>query len=402
MSSQPFRIAVLGLGGAGGKILSELSADDNLGAVELAVADSDLRALEKVSRVLTIPLGKDWTHTNGCGGNAVLGEKAAKASLSDLQQFIGNAQLLFVVCGLGGGTGSGGVKVLASLVRQMNVMAIFMVTLPFAFEGGHKRVRAEKDLEALRQSSSTIVIPIPNDLVFTTLQANTAVEQAFELANSRLAAALCGFSRIARADGVLAVDFAALRELLKDQPALCTLGVAEAAGPQRWEQLQKEFFACPLLGGPGAIAKADAALIMLVGGKNLNIGDMQQALSGFQQQFTARTNVLVGAYVEPQFQDEVQVTGLVCQFTPRPAAGPSGNGLLPGFGGGAEPDSGRGPGSKGGRAAKAAADRERQGTLPLQEQSLGIFSSTPPTFSGGENLDIPTFQRRGEVIDPGD
>lgn len=399
---QPYRIAILGIGGTAAKVLAELAADDSVaaGAIEIAVADTDVRALDRLQApIVQIQLGRDWTHTNGCGGNVVLGEKAARTSLADVQQFLDGAAMAFVVCGLGGGTGTGAAKIVASLVRDLKINTLFMVTLPFAFEGNQKRLLADKHLDMLRELTPTVA-PVPNDLLFTVLQANTPVEQAFEVANSLLAHVLSCFSRLPQASAILPVDFAAFREVLKDKPAICSLGVAQASGPDWREALQKQFLACPLLGGPDALQKANAALVMLVSGISLSIGELQGVLGAFQQLFPANANTLVGAYQDPLLQGEVQVVGLVCQFARKPGA-PSAapDGVLPGM---------NTPGNRirtgaDGKGAKGDGKGEVQGLLPLQEQALGIFANTGRNYDevNHQNLDIPTFQRRGEIIEIG-
>ena len=387
------RVAILGVGGGGGTIVAELAAGGNLpAAVELAVADADQGALDQSGRVLQIALGHDWTKQAGCGGNATLGEKAATASIADLRAFVEGASLVIVVAGLGGGTGSGGCRVVGRLLRQMNVMNLFVVSMPFAFEGNWRCHQAEKDLEGLRGVTDT-VMAIPNDLLFTSLPADTPIVRAFEAANSILADGICGLSRLTRAEGVLTVDFAALRNMLKEKPALCALGVGHGTGEQRLLEVVKDFFACPLIGGPETLAQADAAVLSLVGGADLSVGDIQTCLSSLQQYFPLAAKVLVGAYADPALQDEVQLTGLVCRFATQ----------------GSEPNRAPDapvPGAEKPRtrkhAKKVSASAETQGELPLLEQALGIFSGSTPTPWRGENLDVPTFQRHGVAVDAGD
>lgn len=388
------RVAVIGLGGGGGRIVSELAADETLSkAVDLAVADTDVRTLQSLDRVVHIPLGRDWTRQSGCGGNATMGEKAAAASVEDLKQFVDGAAMVLVVAGLGGGTGSGAARVLARQLRQMNMMSLFMVSLPFSFEGNWRCHQAEKDLEALRRLTDA-VLAIPNDLLFSSLPADTPATRAFEVSNTVLAEGLNGLACLTQADALLSVDFTAVRSLLKEQPTLCTLGVGNGSGPDRWQQVVRDFFACPLVGGPDNLAKADAAVLTLIGGAGLSVGEMQTCLAALQQQFPPTARLLVGAFADPRLQDEVQLTGLVCRFGSLAAEAAA---ELPGLAG-AKPQTpataARRPGKK-----TAATSREIQGELPLQEQSLGIFAGSTPTTVNGENLDIPTFQRGGIYLD---
>ena len=391
--AQQDRTVILGLGGSGSHILAEITGDETLDKVELGVADTDQKALEGIPRIIQIPLGRNWTRQSGCGGNAMLGEKAASASVDDLQQFIQNAALVLVVCGLGGGTGSGAARVVARLTRQLNQMSLFIVSLPFAFEGNWRCHQAEKDLEILRGLSDT-VIAIPNDLLFTTLPANTPAAQAFEAANTVLAQGISGLVRMAQSHALLAVDVPALRTLLKGRPSVCTIGVGHGTGPERWQQVIEEFYRCPLIGSPEVLNRADAAVIILVAGQDLAMGEMQTCLSSLQQHFPVNAQIFVGAYADPHCRDEVHLTVLTCRFTPdvAPPAVP-GTPATPGLN----------TGGRRKKKSKSIADTQ-QIPLPLQEQSLGFFSGSNPTLvnGNGENLDVPTFQRRGINLDLGD
>ncbi len=391
------RVAILGLGGGGGKIVAELAAGESLGAnVQLAVADTDRRALEKLGRVIQIPLGVNWTRDDGCGGNATLGEKSAIASTEDLLQFLEGARLTVVVAGLGGGTGSGASRVVARLLRQNHAASLFAVSLPFAFEGNWRCHQAEKDLDALRALTDA-VMPIPNDLLFTSLPPDTPAARAFEVANSVLAEGISGLTRLTQAVGILTVDFAALRALLRERPSLCSLGVGHGSGPDRWKDVVREFMACPLIGGPETLDTTDAAVLSLIGGTELSVGEMQSCLSSLQQQFPPHAKILVGASSDPCLQDEVLLTGLICRYRSQPQNVGAAQSGLPGGKSAAGAASGR----KTGRRKQGADADGRQIELPLLEQALGIFSGSSPTTFDGENLDIPTFQRRGVYIDAG-
>lgn len=391
MSGESNRVVVLGLGGGGGAIVAELARDELLdAAVSLGVADTDQHALERLQGVVQIPLGRDWTGRQGCGGDVTLGEKAATASVEDLRQFLADARLVIVVAGLSGGTGSSAVRVTARLLRQMDLPSLFVVTTPFAFEGNWRATRAEQDLQVLRDLADA-VMAIPGDLLFTALPGNTPAARAFETMATILAEGIGGLTRLNQATALLPVDYAAFRALLKEKPALCMLGVGHGAGADRWQLVMRSFCACPLVGGAEALAKADAAVITLIGNADLSVGEMQNCLTALQQQFRAGARVLVGVYTDPRCVNEVRLTGLICRFAggdsaPLQAAAP--------------PAATPPPGRRSRRKGPTAADQQ-QGELPLLEQALGIFSGVVPTTIDGENWDIPTYQRRGVQLDQG-
>lgn len=391
MSHPPIqRVAILGLGSAGAHIVAELAADDLLAGADLAVADTDLGTLKALadSVPVQIPLGGDWTRQESCGGNATLGEKAAGAASDDLRQFFEGASLAIVACGLGKGTGAGAARVVARITRQMDITTLFVVTLPFTHEGNWRCHQAKRDLELLRTLTDA-VMAIPNDLLFTTLPANTPALRGFEVVNSILAEAISGLARLPSATGILSVDFADLRGLLKERPGYCHLGVGRGDGAERWKAALEEFMRSPMIGGPETLAKADAAIITLVGATDLTVGEMQTCMTSLQQYFPPHTKLLVGTYTDPRCQDEVFLTGVLCRFQ--------------GTDGGAVRETAPATSKTGaGKAGKAAlATTAVQGELPLHEPALGYFSKAIPTIYRGVNLDLPTCHRMGLALDLG-
>ena len=393
MTDASGKIAVLGLGGGGGRIVSRLSEIAPWSQLDVAAADTDADALEHVGEVTRIALGQEWTRQEGCGGDIVLGERAASASAERLREFIQDARLLIVVAGLGGGTGSGAAKVVARLAREAELSAMFLLTLPFAFEGNWRRQEADKCLAPLRRLADAVIV-LPSDLLFTALPADTAATEAFRLADALLAKGVAGLTRLVSAQALVTADFAALKTLLRQRQATCALGVGQGEGETRWRDAVEAFLDSPLIGGRSALSEADAAVLTMLGGDDMSVGEVQTCLTAFQQHFPESTRLVVGAYADTSLRGRVQITGLICRYQDayEPSTGPS-------EGAAAVPAAKR---TKKRREANGAAGSPIQGELPLQEQSLGIFSGTPPTTVAGQNLDIPTFQRRGIHPDVGD
>ena len=382
------RIAVLGLGGGMRGIAARLGAAGVRG-LEVAVADTDLRALQEAEApaLTRIALGQEWTNQEGCGGDAVLGERAASASVDALRSFVEGARLLIVLAGLGGGTGSGAAKVVARLAREAQVTTLFLATLPFAFEGSWRRHAAEKSLAPIRELCEA-VLAVPNDLLFTTLPANTPAPEAFALADSLIAEAMAGLARAATAQGLVTADFADIRALLWGRQSTCAFGLGAGTGVSRWQDAVEAFVACPLVGGRDTLKAADAAVLTLVGGTDLSIGEIQTCLAAFEQHFPADVRLVVGAYVDDRMEGALQISGVICRYEDgdTPGSDPA-------------PDAERGLSTP---RPEPQAPRRVQGELPLQEQSLGMFAGAPSTPVDGRNLDIPTFQRRGIHLDVGD
>ncbi|MFO7821471.1 MAG: hypothetical protein R6V56_05400 [Lentisphaeria bacterium] len=387
------KVTVLGLGGGGVSIAGHFAKLAGDGPFEVCAADTDFRSLNNTQGLITIPLGEEWDCSSGCGGDAQLGEKAAGASAEALQELISGSALLIVTAGLGGGTATGAVRTVARLAKEARIPCFFVVTVPFAFEGNWRRQQANSVLEPLRQVTDSVIV-VKSDLLFTSLQADTPAAKAFEMADELLAKSLHGLAATVWADWMLTADFAAIRGLLRKAPENANLGVGSGNGEDRWQQAIEEFVECPLIGGPETLKEADAAVVTLLTRQEISVGELQKTLSSLQKYFSDNAQVLVGACHSQLCSSEVQITGVLCrraksvnppsqsQFKSRP-----------------EPSDRKPSPTPATKKNKATPVQEE---LPLQEQTLGIFSGSRPTTIRGENLDIPTFQRRGIHINAGD
>lgn len=399
MNESARELTVIGLGGGGCRIaatLAELATDTDW---QLLAADTDTDSLKHLQGVERVALGQGWVQNEGCGGDAVLGERATSASADELKGGLQGSRMVIVTAGLGGGTSSGGVRVLARLLREMEVVSLFVVTLPFAFEGNWKQREAEKALARLRDLAEAVIV-IPNDLLFTELTADTPAAQAFTMADRMLAEGIRGLTRVLSTQGLITADFASLKSILRQRRATCALGVGHGSGDGRWQTAIDNFIKCPFVGSPEAVAKADAAVITLCGGMDLSVGEVRSCLTAFQQYFSEDARVVVGAYTDEKMEDDVQITGLLCCYQEEKTESDD----APAQSSPAPP---RNQGAKAKRQPRRAKSSGTgggpiQGELPLQEQSLGVFTGVQPTTLRGENLDIPTFQRRGIHPDVGD
>ena len=400
MRSTDSKVAVLGIGGGGVCIAAQFARLAGDGPFEVGAADTDARSLQDIPGVIGIPLGQEWDCSAGCGGNPQLGEKAAGASADALREFIEGHALLIVVAGLGGGTGSGGVRTVARLAREARIPCFFMVTTPFAFEGNWRRQQAQKVLAPLRQLTDSVIV-VQSDLLFTTLDADTRAGEAFELADGLLAKCIHGLASMARADWMITADFAAIKGLLREFQEDTRIGIGCGNGENRWQQAIEEFVRCPLVGGPESMAQANAAVVTLLTREEISVGELQASLSSLQKYFPEKARVIAGACSTPLCVDEIQVTGVLCRKT---APSEAATEIALEEEGQLKPadDRSRSKVAPPGKREQKRQAAPVQGELPLQEQALGIFSGSRPTSVKGENLDIPTFQRRGIHIDAGD
>ena len=383
------RTVILGIGGGAGKVIHCLAATKGASWLEFAYIDTDAADLESMSGVTCLPVGNTWTKGQSCGGDPATGEKAMGASVPELKALVADAEMVIVVGCLGRGTASGGIQILSRLVREEELLAFFFVTMPFAAEGNGRREIAEGALRNLRENSD-IVVAVQNDLLFTTIDADTRASDAFAMAAQVLADGVLGIAELVRCRGMMAVDFASLRALLKNREAHCSFGIGHASGANQTVEVIDDLFKSRMLGDQDFLARSDVVVASLIGGTDLSIGDMSQCLSVLHNQLDPSTRSYIGANVVPEKGDELQLTIVSIHYKHKPAQVAVPEPTPPA----AKPKRGRKS------TTKATAD-EKQFDLPFVEEmvSVGIFGNVPPTIVKGENMDIPTFQRQGLVLD---
>ncbi|MCK5845775.1 MAG: hypothetical protein KAG97_13765, partial [Victivallales bacterium] len=218
-----FKTTLIGLGGAGCKIAARLNAMETSQWLQIAAMDTDSAALETSGLEETFLLGTQWSYSKGCGGDWIKGERAVSSMRDKIKASIQTSSLLLVVGGMGGGCCSGGVPVLGRIAGECGVPVIFLVTTPFMFEGGERREVAENGISQLLLDAD-IVLPIPNDILFTSISSNSPAKEAFAKSDESVAEAALGIAEIMRCDKLLSADFADLREMVFRKQSVCSIG----------------------------------------------------------------------------------------------------------------------------------------------------------------------------------
>ena len=382
------KVVVLGIGGGAGKIIRCI-ATQNVGEwIRLVHLDTDQHDISQPSEIESHLIKNEWVDGQGCGGDPTLGENTIREYLPKIKDSVTDAQLLIVVTCLGRGLGSGGAQAITRLVKDENILTFFFVTVPFGFEGSSNRSIAENSLVTLRKQTD-IVIAIQNDLLFTQFSDNQQVSEIFDNANRFLADGIIGIAELVRCKGLISIDFPSLKSVLKKREAFCSFGIGRADGEGKESKVVDNLFQSPLLGGREFVNKSDVIVATLVGGESMNMGEMKQCLNTLNAQLNSTTKTIIGANVNPEKNDMLQISVLSIQYPKR------------------DQNVRRRSPSKKNHAAfnskksplqlsKDSAD-PAQPTLPFTEDgySLGIFSEAPATIYDGQNLDIPTFQRIG-------
>jgi len=387
-------ILLLGIGRGGAHIVSVARRSCAFPGLLAAAADTDRTTLDEAQVDERLQLGEAWTHGEGCGGDLDLAERAANASAEALRELLQGARMVFVVAGLGGGIGSTATRLVARLAREGSVQAVFLVTTPFSFEGATRARVAEQSEQRLRLEAQTVMV-VPNSLLFARLPPDTAMPRALDISGELLATALAGLAHIGFAKGLITVEWAGVKRLVRHPTCTCSLALGRGQGPEAADEAAREFLASPFLGDARHLETVHAAMLTLLGGDDLTIGAVQSCLGQVQAQFPRNAQILVGAYTDPRMQGQIELTGMLVHTTL------DGAGRQPGLPGTFPPEERQG--TRAGRPSAAADGQPRQAALPFPDQQLGVFAGSPhPTFHDGENLDVPTFQRRNVPVDPGE
>lgn len=384
------RIAVMGLGKGGIRILEQLGRLPGSERLSLVALDCDKATAKAFAHGQSIVLGEGLDCIDGCGGETTLGERAAAIAAGQIRESIGNARLLLVAVGLGGGTGTGAAATVARHARDLGVPAFFVATLPFAFEGSWRMAQAESVLPSLRELAEAVVV-VPNDALFSQYAADLSAAEAFVIADRLLAECLGGLAGMARADKLLAADFGVVRTILKRQQGTSRLATGKGSGEGRIQDAVASFLQCPLLGGAEAMEHVVAAVVNLQANYDISIAEVNQCVTAIQQGLREGIRTSIGVCRGEGGDADILITGILCQA----------HGATPSFARPGEAD----PAPKSGASANRSTPAGRtpvQEELPFQEYSLGIFAESANTRRyEGENLDIPTFQRRGVKLDLG-
>lgn len=393
------KITILGVGGAGCRIIRRIISTPGAEKLNLLAFDSDVESLEEsgLPPEKRIVAGMNLRSGRGCGGNEILGRSAAAVERQHLGRILEDTGMLLIIGGLGGGMCTGGLPVILGVARHLHITTMLMVSLPFAMEGYGRRKQADERICSDLLPLADCVIALPNDLLFSTLPPETQLSQALELADQEMARSAVALSAILLSGNLFSADIASFSAMLKPH-ALCSLGVGTASVSEgnAVELAMEKLMLSPLLGGPAELQRADAVVFTVTGGEKLSLGDAKAALdlASSQLEKSAERKVLLGAGAYAELGDLIQITALTVRYTDKTPAVQS---AVPPAGRTRRQNSGQNSKMPGGVNDSAFI----QQTLDLDTVDKGIMDNTTPEFFNGEDLDIPTFKRRGMLIDPG-
>ena len=306
----PARIKVIGVGGGGGNAVNRM-IDANLRGIEFVAANTDLQALAKCRARTKIQLGTLLTKGLGAGADPEVGRKSALEDTERILEVLDGADMVFLTAGLGGGTGTGAVPILASLAAEIGALTVAIVTKPFGFEGRRRMQLAERGVEELRAWVDTL-ITIPNERLLNFVERGTPLTEAFRIADDVLRQAVQGISDLITVPGEINVDFADVRTIMTGM-GMALMGTGVARGESRAIESAQRAVSSPLL-EETSIQGAKGVLINITGGHDLTLHEVNEAARIIQEAVDPDANIITGMVIDPTLDDAMKVTVIATGF----------------------------------------------------------------------------------------
>ena len=380
-------IKVVGIGGGGVNAVNRM-IEAGLKGVEFIAVNTDAQALLMSDADVKLDVGRELTRGLGAGSDPEVGRKAAEEHRDEIEEVLKGADMVFVTAGEGGGTGTGGAPVIAEIAKGLGSLTIGVVTRPFSFEGRRRSVQAEKGIENLRDSVDTLIV-IPNDRLLEISDEETSVLQAFRLADDVLLQGVSGITDLITTPGLINTDFADVSTVMRDAGS-ALMGIGKARGENRALEAARMAVSSPLL--EASIDGARGVLLMIAGGSDLGLYEVNEAAEVIAQSADADANIIFGAVIDDALGDEVKVTVIAAGFSESQiAAVPSAPPERSSAGGVLRPLERREPSPS--PAAPAASP-----LLDDDDDDDDVFRprERPPVVIGDDDddLDIPSFLKR--------
>jgi cell division protein FtsZ len=408
-------IKIIGVGGAGVSLLDTLNGEEFAGANFVAI-NTDAPSLAASSATVKIHLETKLLRGLGTGGDPERGRAIAEEQFATLKSACEGADVILIISGLGGGAGSGISPVLARAAKETGALVLAFVTLPFLCEGNRRQQQAQQSLEQLK-SVADGVICLPSQKTFKLIDENTSVLDAFRITGGLLVEGVRGVWQLLTRPGLIQIHFDDLCALVRDRHSESVFACVEASGAGRSREVVEKLLAHPLLDEGRALAESDAVLVSLMGGKDLTMAEVNRVMEQIGRQ-CEHAQIIMGAAVDAELKNKLSVTVIAAKQNPIASA------ELPTtmtFGEPAEQIVSRGAARPAARCApqvnpftlqqreqalaknavgraRKSGSRMRQEQLPLAIISKGRFDKSEPTIHKGEDLDIPTFVRRGVAL----
>ena len=303
------KIKVIGLGGGGGNAINRM-VESGVKGVEFIAANNDLQVLNSSKADVKIQIGATLTDGLGAGAKPDIGKEAAIESKKEIEDALAGADMVFITCGMGGGTGTGAAPIVAEIAQALGALTVAIVTKPFSFEGKKRMQNAASGLDELKKHVDTLII-IPNDRLREIIDKTTPMLEAFKEVDNVLRRGVQSISDLIAVVGLVNLDFADVKTIMLDR-GMAHMGIGRASGENRAEDAAKQAIQSPLL--ETSIEGARGVIINITGGSDVGLHEANTAAELVQRSADPEANIIFGSVTDDSMGDEIQITVIATGF----------------------------------------------------------------------------------------
>lgn len=304
------KIKVLGVGGGGSNAINSMVTTQQIQGVEFIAINTDAQALMTCQATHKLQIGEKLTKGLGSGADPDIGKQAAEESREKIKELLQNTDMVFITCGMGGGTGTGASAIIAELAKESGALTVAVVTKPFSFEGTRRMVVAEEGIEGLKGKVDTLIV-IPNQRIIDVVDKKVTLIEAFKIADSVLGQGVQGISDLITVPGLINVDFADVRTIMTNAGS-ALMGIGTGVGENRATTAARTAVASPLL--EVSIDGAKGILFNITGGNDLTMSEVNEAAQVIAQAADPDANIIFGATISEDMVDQVKVSVIATGF----------------------------------------------------------------------------------------
>ena len=369
-------IKVVGVGGGGTNAVNRM-IEEGIRGVEFVAINTDAQALAISDADIKVHIGTDLTRGLGAGANPEVGRKAADESRDDIAEALAGADMVFITCGEGGGTGTGAAPIVADIaMNEVGALTVAVVTKPFTFEGRKRKKSAEEGIKTLSDCVDTMIV-IPNDKLLDIAEKKTTMLEAFAIADGVLSQGTQGITDLITVPGIINLDFADVKTIMK-QAGTAMMGIGTASGDTRAVDAAQQAISSPLL--ESSIDGATRVLLSIAGSKDLGIQEISDAADVVANAVDPEANIIFGTVVDESLGDQVRITVIATGFSDSNVN---------------RQDELFAAQQSQSKAASAEPQRTAPATSPAQAASTRNVGGTELPNFGNDQFELPDFLKRG-------
>ncbi len=375
------KLKVVGIGGSGCNAINSMISSGQIQGVDFVAINTDAQQLLASQASVKVQIGENLTKGLGAGADPEIGKQAAEESKERIQEVMSGSDMVFITCGMGGGTGTGASSVIASIAKQIGILSVAVVTKPFAFEGTKRMITAEDGIDLLKENVDTLIV-IPNQRLIEVVDKKMSLLEAFRVADNVLGQGVQGISDLIVMPGLINVDFADVRTVMSSAGS-ALMGIGIASGENRASTAARQAVASPLL--DVSIEGAKGILFSITGGTDLTMSEVDEAARVITQAADPEANIIFGATIDDHLVDQIKITVVATGFDEsrsklrdmsEPVAVPIGS-----------PTMGMGMQMSNNNMTEDSTEEPEPEVQRVEKQE-------EPAGSGQDEIDIPTFLRQ--------